>query len=122
MIQIEITSAIALYSMILCLLILVVWLYTEFQVRRPQRYLGTQFLWHCTYCSYTYLDEGADRLSKCPRCQSYNDLEEGRAEVERQTRPGKARDASSAEERTGGHKHSKHKRPHQRRRGPRRRR
>jgi len=79
MIELQLTTALALYSGIMALLILAIWFYTELSVRRPQRHLGKQFLWRCTFCSCTYLDESAQSLSKCPRCANYNSMEEAAA-------------------------------------------
>ncbi len=72
MIEIELPQALALYSILLGLLAAGIWLYTELTVRRPQRRLGQQFLWKCTFCGCTYLDEHAEKLSECPRCQNFN--------------------------------------------------
>lgn len=119
MFQIELSHAVALYSLILAVLIVAIWVYTELSIRRPQRSLGQQFLWQCTYCGCKYLDESAKNISRCPRCQSYNALEEaseGRASVTGDslaTEPGTDRRSRNP---------SNRKRHHQRRRGPRRRR
>jgi hypothetical protein len=74
MIEIQLTTALALYSLLLAFLGLGIWVYTELSVRRPQQYLGKQFLWRCTFCACTYLDEGAGHISQCPRCMSYNSV------------------------------------------------
>ena len=72
MIEIQLTTALALYSLLLAVLGLAIWVYTELSVRRPQQYLGKQFLWRCTFCACTYLDETAQSISQCPRCASFN--------------------------------------------------
>lgn len=121
MIQLELTTALALYSAVIATLVAGIWIYTEFSVLRPQRSLGKQFLWRCVYCGYSYLDEQAGRLSQCPRCESYNVLEEkdGRRDpnLRRAVERGPERESSK-----GRRNPSIKKRPHQRRRGPRRRR
>jgi len=120
MIQISLTSALILYSTILGCLILFIWTYTEIRVRRSHRVLEKQFLWHCVFCGYIYLDEAAETLSRCPRCHSYSSAEDKRA---RDIRTRRAK--SPAEERNAGtlgvapRNTSHRKRPHQRRRGPR---
>lgn len=122
MIEIELTFALAFYSAILCLFAGALWLYTEFYVHRPQRMLGQQFLWRCIYCAYTYLDESAEHLSKCPRCNSLN------AAQGHETRPAEAvaatpRASKGQPEREAPTRNtSRRKRHHQQRRGPRRRR
>ena len=114
MIQIEMTFALALYSGILAVLVSMLWMYTEFFVRRPQRHLGEQFLWRCIYCNFTYLDESAERISECPRCHSLNALED--------RNPRTPERAKVAERNEGVHNSSRKGRHHRRRRGPRRRR
>ncbi len=118
MIEISLTQALAVYSAVLGLTIGVIWLYTELSIRRPQRLLGEQFLWRCSFCGCTYLDEGAQQVSKCPRCESFNAVEEAarRANVAQVEAP------READETAAGRNTSRRKRHHQRRRGPRRRR
>lgn len=120
MIQLELVEAITLYAFVLFLFVAVITVYTEFYVRRPQRFLGKQFLWRCVYCGYTYLDESAERISECPRCASYNSVEDRDAKAG----PAPARVEKSAKESEGvsTRNTSKRGRHHQRRRGPRRRR
>ncbi len=61
MIEISLTQALAVYSAVLGLTIGAIWLYTELSIRRPQRLLGEQFLWRCSFCGCTYLDEAAQK-------------------------------------------------------------
>lgn len=122
MIALELKWALLLYSSVLGLMALFIWMYTEVTVRRPQRYLGKQYLWRCAYCGYTYLDEAGDELSQCPRCESFNSAAEEHVRFvpTKSRRPPDAEEESrsSAEARRNP---SRRKRPHQRRRGPRRR-
>jgi hypothetical protein len=122
MIALELKYALALYSSIIGLMALFIWVYTEIAVRRPHRFLGKQYLWRCIYCGYTYLDESGDELSQCPRCESFNAASDKNARFV----PVKgASNVSSAvgrsEVESPGRNTSRRKRPHQRRRGPRRR-
>ncbi len=118
MITIELPQALALYSIILGALAGGIWLYTEINVRRPQRHLGQQFLWKCTFCGCTYLDEQAEDLSQCPRCENFNAA--GEAAVFQLNDAGTRTAIGAAEELPRNS--SRRKRHHQRRRGPRRRR
>ena len=115
MIEIELKWALVLYSAILGAIGLFIWFYTELSVRRPQQFLGKQFLWRCTFCGYTYLDEAGEELSKCPRCESFV------AATDTQARfvPVDAPEPEAVPD--PGRNTSRRKRPHQRRRGPRRR-
>ena len=118
MIEISLTQALAIYSAVLGLTVTGIWLYTELSVRRPQRLLGHQFLWRCSFCGCTYLDEEAQRLSKCPRCNSFNAVDEA---TDRGGWP-LVETESETPEGAPGRNTSRRKRRHQRRRGPRRRR
>ena len=79
MIQISLTTALILYSAILGCVALTIWIYTEMTVRRSHRVIEKQFLWRCVFCGYIYLDETADTLSRCPRCESYSSVEDKHA-------------------------------------------
>lgn len=122
MITIDLTTALALYSAILGLGVLAIWLYTALTVQRPQRALGKQFLWRCSFCTFVYLDEENEAISQCPRCESFNQA------ADRMTRaPGlQATPAAprppAPEEEAPRRNPAKGKRPGARRRGPRRRR
>ena len=118
MIEIGLTQALALYSAVLGLTVGGIWLYTELSIRRPQRHLGEQFLWRCTFCGCTYLDEGAQRVSRCPRCESLNAVEEAASRANASLKEAALETAEAAD----GRNTSRRKRHHQRRRGPRRRR
>lgn len=119
MIQIDLRTAVLLYSAVVGVLVAAIWIYTELSVRRPQQYLGKQFLWRCAICRLSYLDEEATGLSQCPRCASYNTPEEAQ-----QSRPPAGTQPAAPEgapdrPRRGG---SKGKRQGQRHHGGRRRR
>ena len=115
MIEIEFSTALILYSVMLGLLVSGIWLYTELSVRRPQRRLGQQFVWKCSFCGCTYLDEQAERLSQCPRCENFNTAAEGA-----QSPTGHALEPEPHKDAAQGS--SRGKRKHRSRRGPRRRR
>jgi hypothetical protein len=114
LIEIEFSTALVLYSLMLGLLAGGIWVYTELSVRRPQRKLGQQFVWKCSFCGCTYLDEQAERLSQCPRCENFNTAAEAA-----QSPTGRALDPEPPRIPALGS--SRGKRKHRRRRGPRRR-
>jgi len=121
MIQIALTHALALYSAILGLLITAIWVYTELTVRRHHRFLEKQFLWRCVFCGYTYLDESAEKVSQCPRCASFNSLDDKHARfvpVRVSTHDSLGQPTEHEPTRRNP---SHRKRPHQRHRGPRKR-
>ncbi len=119
MIQLEIGEALILYSGILMALAAGIWVFTEFSAWRAHRTLGKQYLWRCTFCGFSYLDEGAEAISECPRCESLNSAGDKGARVVKvhgEVFEGPEPDRQDARRNT-----SKRKRPHQRRRGPRKR-
>ncbi|HOF39937.1 MAG TPA: hypothetical protein PLD73_07670 [Candidatus Hydrogenedentes bacterium] len=120
MIQLEIGQALILYSGVLFVIAAGIWLYTEISAWRSHRTLGKQYLWRCIFCGFSYLDEEADTLSKCPRCESLNSASDKHARVV-QVR-GKTVEAPEPAGTTPRRNTSKRKHPTQRRRGPRKRR
>lgn len=123
MIELELRWALVLYSGVLGAMALGIWIYTELTVRRPQRYLGQQYLWRCSFCGFSYLDEEGEQISQCPRCSSYNDADDRHArsvptKSRRVTAEAAAEGPSTEPSRRNP---SRRKRPHQRRRGPRKR-
>ncbi len=120
MIEIQLTTALALYGFVLVAMMGSIWLFAEFSVRRTQRTLEKQSLWRCVFCGYTYLDEGAQEVSQCPRCESFNAMSDKHARFVR-TRSRRADTNLDEQEEASRRNPSRRKRPHQRRRGPRRR-
>lgn len=123
MIQISLTYALAFYSTVLGILVAAIWIYTELTVRRHHRFLGKQYLWRCVFCGYTYLDESAEQVSQCPRCASYNSVQDKHARfvVTRTATIEAPHDLTAPAAQEPRRNPSHRKRPHQRRRGPRKR-
>jgi len=124
MIPISLTTALVIYSTILGILVLAIWIYTEVTVRRSYHAMGKQFLWRCVFCGYTYLDEEAEKLSQCPRCESFNSVTDKKARFvkDRPSKPEKGEKKTASETEGKTQRNTSHrKRPHQRHRGPRRR-
>lgn len=119
MIEIQLTTAVVLYAAVLGALMGSVWLFTEFSVRRTQKTLEKQHLWRCVFCGYTYLDEGAMEVSQCPRCESFNSMTDKHARFVR-ARSRRRREEPEEDAPSTRRNPSHRKRPHQRRRGPRR--
>ncbi|HNR32176.1 MAG TPA: hypothetical protein PKI11_14900 [Candidatus Hydrogenedentes bacterium] len=120
MITISLTQALLLYSALILLGAIAVWVYTEADMRRAHRVLGKQYLWRCFFCAYSYLDEEAETLSECPRCGSLNSREDAQVGFV----PGRMREAATAvpAEPQPRRNPSQRRRPGARSRGPRKRR
>lgn len=121
MFQITLYDAIVLYSVVLGVLAGAIGLYTEVTTRRSYRFLERQFLWRCGFCGYTYLDESSDDISQCPRCQSFNAPEDKHVRDPLLVPP-RRREVAQPDSELPQRNASRQKRPHRRRRGPRRRR
>jgi len=122
MIEIQLSHALALYAGALAAMIAVIWIYTAFSVRRTHLMLEKQNLWRCTFCGYTYLDESAASLSKCPRCASFNSSADAQEKIVQHGDPdGSVGHAPQVETGQVRRNPSQRKRKHQRRRGPRKR-
>ncbi len=119
MIQLEIGKALILYSGLLLGFAAAIWAYTEISAWRAHRTLGKQYLWRCVFCGFSYLDESAEHISKCPRCESLNSMEDKHARVVNVHAESPA--VAEAGSPPAGRNTSKRKRPNQRRRGPRKR-
>ncbi len=114
-------NALVLYSAGLALVVLGIWVYTEVTTRHTRRALGKQFLWRCVFCGYTYLDEGAEALSQCPRCQSFSSVNDRHARFVKAPPPIAAEDQTQPAPAKSRRNPSHRKRPGQHRRGPRKR-
>lgn len=121
MITLSLGQALLLYSSVLLAGAAAIWLYTEFSTRRTQRVLGKQNLWRCYYCAYSYLDEEAESVSACPRCQSFNTREDANLGFAGGPAPVPETAAADAQERPRRNPSHGH-RPRAGKRGPRRRR
>ncbi len=119
MIELDLRWALLLYISVVGAIFVGIWIYTALTVYRPQRFLGKQYLWRCVFCGFSYLDDTDDTLSLCPRCGSYNSAEDKSAREAPPLRT--VRESESAETKSlPPRKNPSHrKRPHQRRRGPR---
>jgi hypothetical protein len=119
MIQLTLGQALILYSSLIAIIAISIWIYTEFTIRRPQRGMGKQFMWRCTFCGYVYLDDDVADLSECPQCHSFvSSSDHGAKEGFAPHSP-----APEAQQKVPAQRNTSHrKRHHARRRGPRKRR
>lgn len=121
MIQISLSTALIVYSVVILAGALGIWMYMEITTRRAYLVLEKQYLWRCVFCSYTYLDADAVKHSECPQCHSINSMEDKRARFV-QTAAGRAAAKATPEAREETrHNPSKGKKKGARHRGPRRR-
>lgn len=48
------------------------WLWVPGRGRQESSALDPRFVWVCGVCTYNYVNTREDKISKCPRCGSYN--------------------------------------------------
>jgi len=72
MIEIDLSLAFTLYLLLILTVFFLFWAHQE--GKRKFRSLNNQkgYLWQCSICAFIYHDPKEDRLSCCPRCQSFN--------------------------------------------------
>ncbi len=121
MIEISLTTALALYSILIGIGAFSIWLYTEIRTQHSHKRMRKQYLWRCVFCGCTYLDEEAVHLSVCPRCGSYNALEDKNARLLKATRDEKEQWVQAHTDKKTRRNPARQKRPGARNRGPRRR-
>ncbi len=72
MIKVDISMALFLYLLFSAVFILVVWSFFDFGTKLKTFSSDEKYIWHCSICANTYIDSRHDEISKCPRCNSYN--------------------------------------------------
>jgi rubrerythrin len=40
--------------------------------KQKDLFLEPRYIWHCSVCTYSYINTKEDTISVCPRCSSYN--------------------------------------------------
>jgi hypothetical protein len=71
MIKIDFSLAVALYIFLFISIILIAWMFGRRQKDKDLS-LDPKFIWHCAVCTYTYINTKEEKISLCPRCQSFN--------------------------------------------------
>ena len=73
MIKLDISVALFLYLSFSAILILILWSFVDFGTKLKTYSSDEKYIWHCSICSYNYIDSRHDDMSTCPRCGSYNE-------------------------------------------------
>ena len=72
MIKMDISMALFLYLFFTAVFILIMWSFFDFGTKLKTFSSDEKYIWHCSICSFTYIDSRHEDISKCPRCGSYN--------------------------------------------------
>ncbi len=72
MIEVNLSFFLTVYLLLILAIFFFTWVHRE--GRKQFRSLDQQegYLWQCPICAFIYLDPEEDKLSRCPRCQSFN--------------------------------------------------
>lgn len=73
MIKLDISVALFLYLFFSAIFILILWSFVDFGTKLKTYSSDEKYIWHCSICSYNYIDSRHDDISTCPRCGSYNE-------------------------------------------------
>jgi reverse gyrase len=72
MIRLELTTAVAIYTLVTVIGILSLWVFFGREKKATQYVSEKKNIWQCTICTYTYVDSRHEVISKCPQCGSLN--------------------------------------------------
>lgn len=72
MIELSPTTALMLYLALTLVAILGIWVYSHYSSRKRTFMPMEKELIVCEFCLFAYLDVGAKKITKCPRCESFN--------------------------------------------------
>ncbi len=72
MIKLDISMALFIYLLVTVVGILIIWCFFNFGTKLKVFSSDEKDIWHCSICSFTYVDSKNSEISKCPRCSSYN--------------------------------------------------
>ena len=76
MIELDISTAIALYLLLTVVSLLLLWLFLDSQTKPKQYASEKKSIWQCEVCVFSYVDSHHDVISRCPRCGSFNKRKE----------------------------------------------
>jgi hypothetical protein len=71
MITLDFYAAIAAYVILVLCVVLLSWIFTR-KDKDKLRPLDARFIWHCSVCTYTYINTKDETITTCPRCGSFN--------------------------------------------------
>ena len=72
MIELDITTAVALYLCLTVITLLLLELYLDRGTKSKQYASEKKSIWQCEVCAFTYIDSQHDVISKCTQCGSFN--------------------------------------------------
>jgi uncharacterized paraquat-inducible protein A len=71
-IPVSVSTAVFLYLTFALASIFILWVLFERGASSEKFTFDRSEIWHCSICTYTYVDSTHDTISQCPRCRSFN--------------------------------------------------
>lgn len=77
MIELNPVTALMLYLALTLAMILSIWAAAHYRSRKRRFMPLEKELIICEFCHFAYLDSGAKKITRCPRCDSFNRFFQG---------------------------------------------
>jgi hypothetical protein len=71
MINLDFVTAVSFYALVCICPVFLLWVLGRKQKERDL-VLDPDYIWHCSVCTYTYINTREAHISTCPRCLSFN--------------------------------------------------
>lgn len=72
MIRLELSAAVAIYTLVTVVCVLLLWISLGREKKTAQYTSEKKNIWQCVICTHTYIDSTHEVISKCPQCGSFN--------------------------------------------------
>lgn len=72
MIELNPATALMLYLALTLMAILGIWISSHYRSRKRRFMPMEKELVVCEFCHFAYLDAGAQKVTRCPQCESFN--------------------------------------------------
>jgi len=72
MIELSPTTALMVYLGFALAFLLGIWIFSHYKTKRRPILPSEKDLHVCEFCHFAYLDVGAKKITRCPRCESLN--------------------------------------------------
>ena len=72
MIELTFNALFIIYLSVTMAIILGIWIYSHYRLRRRTFFSTEQALFVCEYCHFAYVEDSIKELNRCPQCGLYN--------------------------------------------------
>ena len=74
MIPVRISSVFFFYIFFLLFWILITWVHYEYKWKAKKYVPPEKKMFRCPFCAHVYLDDRDQKVTRCPRCDSFGDV------------------------------------------------